>query len=75
MSDGLMELFNENRELLGLDRIEDVFAKAGALPTSEALKAITNLSNTWRKDHPQEDDITIMILKAKNHSSNPEPVT
>lgn len=70
MSDGLMELFNKDRELLGLDRIEDVFRKAAELSSSEAIKAITDLSKEWKENHPQEDDITIMILKAKNLQDN-----
>jgi serine phosphatase RsbU (regulator of sigma subunit) len=70
MSDGLMELFNKNRELLGIDRIEDVFKKAGKQSASETLEAITALAESWRENHPQEDDITIMILKAKNFPAN-----
>jgi serine phosphatase RsbU (regulator of sigma subunit) len=70
MSDGLMELFNKNRELLGINRIEKVFREAAELSSEEILKAITDLSEEWRENHPQEDDITVMILKAKNFSDN-----
>jgi len=70
MSDGLMELFNKNRELLGLDRIEKVFQEAAGLSSDETLKALTDLSEEWRESHPQEDDITVMILKAKKYADN-----
>jgi len=65
-----MELFNKNRELLGINRIEKVFREAAELSSEEILKAITDLSEEWRENHPQEDDITVMILKAKNFSDN-----
>jgi serine phosphatase RsbU (regulator of sigma subunit) len=71
MSDGLMELFNKNRELLGIERIEKVFQKKGELSPNKILNALIDLSKEWRENHPQEDDITIMILKAKNFSHNP----
>ncbi len=75
MSDGLMELFNENRELLGLNNIEEAFKQTDGSTSEQALQSILDLAKTWRKNHPQEDDLTLMILKAKHHHSESKPVT
>lgn len=66
MSDGLMELFNEDRELLGLERIEPVFKEAAHSSASDILNQVTRLSDQWAGSAPQEDDVTIMVLKARN---------
>jgi serine phosphatase RsbU (regulator of sigma subunit) len=66
MSDGLMELFNEERELLGLNRIERAFKEAAAgTSASSILSQITKLINSWAGRKVHEDDITVVVLKAK----------
>lgn len=65
VSDGLMELFNSKREQLGMERIGDV-VKANASKSSEdILASIKALMNDWLGECRHEDDVTIMILKAK----------
>lgn len=66
MSDGLMELFNEKRELLGIERIEELLANSEGLTAEELLASIKTLADKWAGDKPQEDDITIMVLHARN---------
>lgn len=66
MSDGLMELFNEERELLGLSRIEQVFKEAAASSSaSNIISQITKLIDRWAGSQAHEDDITVLALKAK----------
>ncbi len=65
MSDGLMELFNEERELLGLSRIERTFKEVADSSASDIMSQITRLIDKWAGGKAHEDDITIMILKAK----------
>lgn len=66
MSDGLMELFNEQREQLGLDRIKRVFREAAGSSASDIMSQITKLIDQWAGTQSQEDDITILVMKAKN---------
>ncbi|MDX1638831.1 MAG: SpoIIE family protein phosphatase [Balneolaceae bacterium] len=68
MSDGLMELFNEERELLGMERIESVFREAADSSASDILSQITRVADQWAGASTQEDDITILVMKAKQPS-------
>jgi len=69
MSDGLMELFNEDHELLGLDRIEGVFREAAPSSASDVLNQVTRLAEQWAGTADQRDDITIMVMKAKRNKN------
>lgn len=66
MSDGLMELFNSQRDLLGIERIEEALQKYGHLPASEILGHIIEIAKKWAENTVQEDDITVMVLQAKD---------
>ncbi|MFH5832374.1 SpoIIE family protein phosphatase [Halalkalibaculum sp. DA3122] len=65
MSDGLMELFNEERELLGLERLQAVFREAARSSASDILSQITRFADQWTGSSTQEDDMTILVMKAK----------
>lgn len=65
MSDGLMELFNNEREQLGLDRIKRVFKEAGSLSASNIMSQITRLIDQWTGSKTHEDDITVLVMKSK----------
>lgn len=65
MSDGLMELFNEKREMLGLEHIERVFAEAAADRAGDIINRFVQLIKTWAGSKKNEDDITIMVIKVK----------
>ena len=65
MSDGLMELFNDERELLGVDRIKQTFEEVAESSASDIMSQITKLIDKWAGAKAHEDDITIMVLKAK----------
>ena len=65
MSDGLMELFNEERELLGLERIIRTFNECADSSASDIMSQITKLIDKWSGSKDHEDDITVMVLKAK----------
>lgn len=70
MSDGLMELFNEERHLLGLNRVEAVFKEAANSSASDILSQITRFADQWAGSSAQEDDITILVMKAKEPSKS-----
>lgn len=65
MSDGLMELFNERRELLGMDRIRSALREVADSPSSNILSRLTRLIEEWAGSRSNEDDITLLVMKAK----------
>ena len=69
MSDGLMELFNDKRELLGLDRIKrELLNKSGAT-SGEIIKHMRSLMLSWSGDHKNEDDVTMMAVKIQENET------
>lgn len=66
MSDGLMELFNEQREQLGLQRIKRAFKEAADSSASDILSQITKLIDQWAGTKSHEDDITVLVMKARH---------
>ena len=63
MSDGLMELFNREREILGLDRIAEELKKKSGESSSVIIKQLRSLMLAWSRDCKNEDDITLMVIK------------
>jgi len=63
MSDGLTELFNSERKMLGLKKVEDVISNSGGMSASDIINQLTQLINRWSGGREPHDDITIMVLK------------
>ncbi len=64
-SDGLMELFNPRREQLGMDRIKECLEEICDKSSDDILAGLISLRDSWKGKVNQEDDVTIVILKAK----------
>lgn len=64
-SDGLPELFNEEKAMLGQDCIKETLQKNSLLTAGEITQNLLKLSDEWRGTHPQDDDITIIVVKVK----------
>lgn len=64
-SDGLMELFNSSREQLGLENIKKSLQSVSHKESSEILLELKNLQTKWSGKAIQEDDVTILVMKAK----------
>jgi len=63
MSDGLPEMLNGDDEMLGYDRVGEVFqAHAGASP-SEIADGLLAAGDAWASGRPQEDDVTLVVLR------------
>lgn len=69
MSDGLTELFNSERKMLGLNKIEDILSNSDGMSASDIVNQLTQLMNTWSGSREPDDDITIMVLKMQNEFS------
>ncbi|KAA3617259.1 MAG: hypothetical protein D8M58_03270 [Calditrichaeota bacterium] len=63
LSDGLIELFNEQNETLDIPRIKDAFAGIADASPNEIAQNLLRIGDEWRKDRKQDDDITLVILK------------
>lgn len=63
MSDGLTELFDSEKKMLGLTKVEDVLSNADGLSPNDIVNQLTQLMNTWSGGKEPHDDITIMVLK------------
>jgi len=60
-TDGLTESRDENEDLYGQDRLEEVFARVAHSPVPAA--AATILEDVQNFQHTQTDDMTLMILR------------
>ena len=68
MTDGLPELFNSNKEMLGMEKIKKILCES---VNETPVKIIDHLNNTvesWRNDFPLQDDFTFLIFKVKNNT-------
>lgn len=65
MSDGYLELFNADKEMLGEERLRKYFIESSEKTVNDLVKYLIEKGEQWRKDHPQEDDITFVAIKKK----------
>ncbi len=62
-TDGIFEARNIEGEMFGKERFKDVVRKNAALEAEGIRKAVIEAVTQYRGDEPQEDDITLVILK------------
>jgi tetratricopeptide (TPR) repeat protein len=63
-TDGILEAINENNEIYGFERLERMLTKNSNADAQSILDAVLLDLNTFIGKHPQEDDITVVVLKA-----------
>jgi PAS domain S-box-containing protein len=61
-TDGLTESFNSQREMLGVDGLQEIVAGASTLPLAEMKSQILSRVAAWRHGHAQ-DDISLVLLE------------
>ena len=61
-TDGLTESFNSQREMLGVDGLQDIVAETSTLPLAEMKEQILNRVSAWRHGHA-EDDVSLVLLE------------
>lgn len=66
MSDGLIELFNERREMLEIERLESVLMECADDSAGDIINRLTSLIEKWAGKNGNDDDITLLALKAKS---------
>ena len=67
MSDGLPERLNDKEEMLGDVRLVAEIEKAGRTGQSASaiLEALVQSGDDWSNQAPQNDDVTLVVLKVK----------
>jgi len=65
MSDGFAERMNENKETYGWDKGKELLIRISSFTSEEIIKEYVKVSNEWGGEREQDDDITIIVLKAK----------
>ena len=63
MSDGLTELFNNERKMLGIGKVENLLLNSNGLTAGDIVNQINQLINSWSAGREPEDDITFMVVK------------
>lgn len=65
LSDGFPELFNNQKELFGYERVQAEFHKVAERSPEEIIERLKTSSMDWTGDTDPEDDITFVVIKGK----------
>jgi serine phosphatase RsbU (regulator of sigma subunit) len=65
MSDGLPELFNEQKEIFDYGQVAEIFRETAEKSPKEIINHLEKSAKSWQKSQPQNDDITFIVLKVK----------
>lgn len=63
MSDGLPETFNDQKEMLGKDRLKEGFASLAQSPAQEIVDGLVGLADEWAAGLDRDDDVTLVAFK------------
>jgi ligand-binding sensor domain-containing protein/serine phosphatase RsbU (regulator of sigma subunit) len=66
LSDGLPELFNEEKEMFDYFRIKDSFEKVAHKSPQSIIDHFVQVSDEWKQGGSLNDDMTFVVLKIKN---------
>ncbi|SDM22969.1 PAS domain S-box-containing protein [Catalinimonas alkaloidigena] len=65
ISDGLIELFNPDGDILGQKQVNEEFRKVGHLSADEIIAHLKVVARAWLQGRENDDDMTMIVLKAK----------
>lgn len=65
MSDGLMELRNQEGEFFGEERIKSLFQEVALEPPDKIIEHLSRVAEAWAKAKTVQDDMTLMVMKVK----------
>ena len=66
MTDGLIELFNEEKIQFGEDRIKEIFKSNTHLPVTQIIEKLFSAGEEWIRGVNQNDDITLVAFRRTN---------
>lgn len=65
MSDGFPELFNAKEEMIGYEKMKDLFAQTARKTPEEIINYFFNYADKWMNGNKQNDDMTFMVVERK----------
>ena len=65
MSDGLPEMLNPENEMLDYPKTKEHFTAVADKSPKAIIRHMFEVSRSWAKGKPQEDDITLVVIKVK----------
>lgn len=68
LTDGFVELFNAEMEMLDIDKARDIFLETIRNNSTDIISDLLNASNKWLNGNPQADDITFLLVKIKEEA-------
>jgi serine phosphatase RsbU (regulator of sigma subunit)/ligand-binding sensor domain-containing protein len=64
-SDGLAELFNDNKEMYDYERVKATFERTGHNNAQHIIDDLVDEVDIWRNGNSPNDDVTFVVLKMK----------
>ena len=64
-TDGVTEAFNPDDDEFGEDRLHNLVEECVHLSVQEITERIVNAVRDWAQDTPQNDDLTLVVMKVK----------
>jgi hypothetical protein len=74
MTDGITEIFDSNKNMFGYENIEQIFSDSVNESTDKILNNILHQADEWAGGLPNEDDITLLVLRLKDLITRSESV-
>ena len=71
LTDGFVELFNANREMLDIDSAKNIFLDAVRKNSPNIIDDLLKAADKWLNGYQQTDDITFLVIKIKQESNSP----
>ena len=65
LSDGFEEMFNPQNEILGEERVKQLFEETAADSPEKIIEHLKNAGDAWASGRAQEDDVTFVVIKVK----------
>jgi serine phosphatase RsbU (regulator of sigma subunit)/ligand-binding sensor domain-containing protein len=65
MSDGLPELFNDEKEMFGYKRARNLFEELAENSPEEIISGLKNAGSDFINDKDPDDDVTFVVIKVK----------
>jgi serine phosphatase RsbU (regulator of sigma subunit) len=65
MSDGLPELFNDDKEMFGYKRARNLFEEFAHESPEEIITKLKDAGSEWNNDKDPDDDVTFVVIKVK----------
>ena len=64
-TDGIWEARNPDRQQFEKDRLQEIIRSNAHKPAMEIIDAVNNAVAEYRGGTPQEDDITMIVIKVR----------